>query len=524
MAPRRSRMLVAAALALTILTFWHFVKPSAPPIVFRPSKFDWSTVGRHHPRSVRSLPKGRPRQLPQVQADADKFRTSETNEKRRAAVRDEFRRSYRSYKAEAWGMDELVPVSGGGRDTFGGWAATLVDSLDTLWIMGLKQEFRDAAQVAASIDWSSTPDTAINLFETTIRHLGGLLGAYELSREDALLQKARELGEMLYVAFDTPNGLPGFWLDFNDALAGTQLAGIHDPSAAPASLSLELSRLSQLTGDPKFYDAANRVTQFLARVQNDTLVPGLWPVALDFRSETATDGTFSLGALADSLYEYLPKMHALMGGLDDTYETMWRLAAEPIIDNLLFRPMTPERREILFLGDLHVYQGVGLVSESQHLTCFAGGMFALGGKLTNVQRHVDIGAQLARGCAWAYGAFPTGVMPEIFDVLPCPTLEGCAWDEERWRREGGEGLPKGFRNARDPRYLLRPEAIESVFVLFRITADPMWQELAWTMFESVIALTSTKFGNAAVEDVTDPKSAKIDSMEVRDLGHCIHAC
>lgn len=69
--------------------------------------------------------------------------------------------------------DELAPLSATGKNTFGGWAATLVDSLDTLWIMDLKEEFWEAVQAVATINWSDTEETACNLFETTIRHLGG---------------------------------------------------------------------------------------------------------------------------------------------------------------------------------------------------------------------------------------------------------------------------------------------------------------------------------------------------------------
>ncbi len=154
---------------------------------------------------------------------------SATVAKRRDAVRQAFIRSWSSYKQHAWLHDELRPVSGGHKDPFGGWAATLVDSLDTLWIMDLKDEFYAAADQAAKIDWNKTSETAVNLFETTIRHLGGLLSAYDLSGEPALLSKAQELGDMLYMAFDTPNRLPGFWLSFEDALSGAQVAGYVPP-------------------------------------------------------------------------------------------------------------------------------------------------------------------------------------------------------------------------------------------------------------------------------------------------------
>ncbi|KAK0742864.1 glycoside hydrolase [Schizothecium vesticola] len=120
---------------------------------------------------------------------------------------------------------------------------------------------------------------------------------------------------MLYMAFDTPNRLPGFWLNFKDAKQGVQVAGTSDPSTCLSSLSLEPTRLSQLTGDTKYYDAISRVTDFLERTQTSTSLPGMWPKLLNFRDEQAGDGTdFTLSGLADSLYEYLPKMAILLGG------------------------------------------------------------------------------------------------------------------------------------------------------------------------------------------------------------------
>jgi mannosyl-oligosaccharide alpha-1,2-mannosidase len=501
---------------MSVMILWHLMHTPSKPVRFVPSRTDWSTAHQFYPpKSIKPLPTDRPQRLPRVQADASDFKHTETSERRQSVIRQEFIRSYRAYKKHAWMMDELTPLTGGGKNTFGGWAATLVDSLDTMWIMGLDEEFGEAAAAAAALDWSDISDGAVNLFETTIRHLGGLLSAYELSHKEALLQKAHELGNMLYAAFDTPNRLPGFWLNFEEAKTGKQRAGVHDPSASPASLTLEMTRLSQLTGDPKFYDAADRVTQFLAKVQNDTLIPGMWPVSLDFQNEVARYNKFSLGALADSLYEYLPKMHALMGGIDPTYEILYRASADAVMENLLFRPMVPENEDILFLGDVLINnKEKQLISESQHLTCFAGGMFALGGRLLDVKQHVEVGEQLARGCGWAYRSFVTGVMPEIFDILPCPSLEPCVWDEARWQRDGDTRLAKGFRNARDPRYILRPEAIESIFIMYRITADPAWQELAWKMWTSISEATKTEFANAAIVDVTNPVSPKVDSMEV----------
>lgn len=101
-------------------------------------------------------------------------------------------------------------MAGGYRDTFGGWAATLVDALDTLWIMGMKTDFEMAVSVIDQIDFTTTETDQINVFETTIRYLGGFLAAYDISghKYPILLTKATEVGEMLMSCFDTPNRMP----------------------------------------------------------------------------------------------------------------------------------------------------------------------------------------------------------------------------------------------------------------------------------------------------------------------------
>lgn len=104
---------------------------------FKASSVDWA--GAHlffPPNSITPLPTGQPKALPQVQASETLFRETPVTRNRRDAVKKAFSRSWNAYKEQAWTWDEVRPVTGGGKNTFGGWAATLVDSLDTLWIMG----------------------------------------------------------------------------------------------------------------------------------------------------------------------------------------------------------------------------------------------------------------------------------------------------------------------------------------------------------------------------------------------------
>jgi mannosyl-oligosaccharide alpha-1,2-mannosidase len=58
-----------------------------------------------------------------------------------------------------------------------------------------------------------------------------------------------------------------------------------------------------------------------------------------------------------------------------------------------------------------------------------------------------------------------------------------------------------------------PEAIESVWYMYRITGDTTWQEKGWRMFESIIAATQTEHGHSAISNVLVPGSDKDDTME-----------
>jgi uncharacterized protein YyaL (SSP411 family) len=70
----------------------------------------------------------------------------------------------------------------------------------------MEEQLREARKVLEEVNYKK--DYSASFFETTIRHLGGLLGAYELSKDDIYLQKAIELGDVLLPAFDSPTGIP----------------------------------------------------------------------------------------------------------------------------------------------------------------------------------------------------------------------------------------------------------------------------------------------------------------------------
>ncbi|KLO94089.1 alpha-mannosidase IC (MNSIC) [Fusarium fujikuroi] len=484
---------------------------------YLPSSYDWSKQQVFHSvEDIKSPPNGTFKLLPRIQKErTEDYKEHSETTARKAAIKQAFTKSWEAYKKHAWGWDELAPVSLRGKTTFSGWAAQIVDALDTLWILDMKDEFREAVKVVAMIDWSRTGDEYLNLFEVAIRHLGGLLSAYELSDEAVLLGKAIELGEMLYAAFDTPNRLPSHWLYFKAAKSGSQQADASMSGAAGGSMCLEFTRLSQITGNPKYYDATERIKQFFYRNQDKTKIPGLWPHVMNYRDEKVDEARFTLGAGADSLYEYLPKMHALLGGLDSEYVEMTTKALDTAVKHILYKPRNPEDLDILMSGNVLAGEEGSkpeLTAEMQHLTCFVGGTYALAGKLLSRSDFVDLGSRLTAGCVWAYDAFPTNIMPEIAQLEACESITSkCRWSDKPVEKK--DKLPEGFIRVRNSEYRLRPEAIESVFYMWRITGDDVWRTAAWRMWEGIVKQTETQEAFATISDVNRKGSDKRDNME-----------
>jgi mannosyl-oligosaccharide alpha-1,2-mannosidase len=499
------------------------------------SSYRWVNIKVHHPvNEFQTLPDASRTPLPRVQHtfSTESFQAKSEREERQLAVKGTLTRCWLAYKKRAWLQDELAPISGTARSTFGGWAATLVDALDTLWIMDLKDEFWEAVDAAVNIDFSATSSYSINTFETTIRYLGGFLAAYDLSGDTRLLDKALELGHMLYAAFDTPNRMPITRWDLNRAASGaTQVADEGVLVAEIGSFTLEFTRLAQITRDNMWYDAVARIMAVFDEQQDQSHVPGMWPLTVNARDKDFHSGTvFTLGAMADSLYEYLPKMYALLGG-SEQYERMYSKAMAAAIKSSIYRPLLPDNADVVFSGSVNADEpGKSSVKpEGQHLICFAGGMLALGGRLMPNGTHVELGRKLTDGCVWTYEASELGIMPETFTALPCTVTE-CVWSEEKWHQDvlkhAGEDAAKGvetviaenrlrpgFSRIDDRRYILRPEAIESVFILYRITGQKHYQDKAWKMFQSILEHTKTDIANAAISDVTDSSAPKSDSME-----------
>ena len=261
------------------------------------------------------MPKGRPLQL--------------THNAQQQAIVAAFKHAWKGYKTHCWGKDELKPISGS-CSTWFNLGLTLVDSLDTMWLMGLEEEFTAARNWVAN-EMVVAQNRDVNLFETTIRTLGGLLSAYHLSEDQIFLNRAvswhcqlklliyfrflqKELGDRLLPCFSTVSHIP-----YSDVNLATGRA--HDPRWGPdssvsevTSIQLEFRDLTQLTGDLRYKEAVDRTME---KVQSQPKRHNLVPLFINVHTGNLRPGTLTLGARADSYYEYLLKQWLQTGRLEE---------------------------------------------------------------------------------------------------------------------------------------------------------------------------------------------------------------
>lgn len=258
----------------------------------------------------------------------------------------------------------------------------------------------------------------MGVFETAIRYLGGLLGAYDLSGDQLMLDRAVELGEILKKAYNTQSGLPSNRLDpGSDAilyLGSISLAEI-------GTMTLELFRLGYMTGDRQWHDLAQRTIDYIdTRVIPRSVQPPLIPLWFqpDAGLETPMTGSFTWGGMADSYYEYLIKAYRLLGGPNSTQAEQYKRIYTESVD---------KSKKILF-WDIDVVPGMDLLAigkwdqgrptaEIEHLTCFAGAMLGLGAKLLDRQGDMDDAEVFTETCYWLSAATPTGLQPESVEFF-----------------------------------------------------------------------------------------------------------
>jgi len=394
-------------------------------------------------------------------------------------VKAEFLHAWNGYKRYAWGHDDLKPLS----KTYHDWYAepllmTPVDALDTMMLMGLKDEFAETHHYIVD-HLSFDKDISVQNFEITIRLLGALLTNYQLTGDKKLLALAEDLGNRLLPVFNSPTGMPYRYVNL-------RTKAVRDPVSNPAetgTLLIEFGTLSKLTGNPVFYDKAKRALVETFKRRSKIGLVGEW-INVESGQWTNTDSHIS-GAI-DSYYEYLLKCSLLFD--DPDCKSMWQESAAAI-DKYLTDEVSEvgpikvgrKRRAGWHKNQLwyrHADMNTGIRKTTVYgaLDAFFPAVLALSGNLNKAKR-----LQESSFSMWQQA----GIEPEEYDYLK--------------------------KKITSPGYPLRPEIVESTYYLYHYTKDPKYLRMGEQMWRDFVKYCRTDEGYAALKSVVTKE--KSDSMQ-----------
>ncbi|XP_002985136.2 alpha-mannosidase I MNS4 [Selaginella moellendorffii] len=364
----------------------------------------------------------------------------------RDEVKEMFYHAYNGYMAHAFPLDELRPMSCAGEDSLGGYALTLVDSLDMLAVLGDREKFFDA------VNWIGKhlrfdKNKTVSVFETTIRVLGGLLSAHMLVSDqatgmvmydynDELLNLAEDLGRRLLPAFDTPTGIP--YGSVNLLYGVSEDESQVTSTAGGGTLTMEFGVLSRLTGDPVFEEVSRNAVRGLWAQRSHI---GLVGAHINVLSGEWTHKDSGIGTSIDSFYEYLLKAYLLFG--EDEYLHMFKESYKAVMRYLFKDPWYME---------VNMNSAVVVWPLFNSLQAFWPGLQVLAGD-------VEPATQTHTAFFSVWKKF--GFTPEGFNLASM-------------------SIQPGQRS-----YPLRPELIESTYWLYKATRDPIYLDAGRDILASI---------------------------------------
>jgi mannosyl-oligosaccharide alpha-1,2-mannosidase len=379
-------------------------------------------------------------------------------------VRQEFLTAWTAYRRLTWGRDELKPISGIGSEFFISGTPlglTVIESLDTLYLMELDGE------LAAGINWISgnlsfNRNASVHVFETIIRLVGGLLSGYHATGQQVLLTQARDLADRLLPAFTrSPTGMPYRFVNLQTGAVSGNLV----PLAEIGSNITEFGWLSQLTGDPKYFNAAKNA---LRGVYNRRSSLNLVGTTLNVDTGAWTDATAQVDPPVDSFFEYLWDAYQFFG---DTEILGWY---RTLTDAILLR-LAETSGGRLWFKQVDMNTGAVLGRNQSELTAFYAGLLAQGGNLSQGESYHS---------SWAAVLAQYRLPPESVNYT---TLA-----------------------ANSNAYQLRPEYVDSALFLWLLTGNEVYRTRGldlWTKQKTHCKVTN---GYTIVDDMTTTPTTKGD--------------
>ncbi|EPX73802.1 alpha mannosidase-like protein [Schizosaccharomyces octosporus yFS286] len=405
----------------------------------------------------------------------------------RNLTRELFYHGYSNYLDLAFPLDELAPLSCKGlgpdfkdshnlgvNDVRGNYLLTLIDTIDTLVVLNDTEGFHEAVRKVIQHLTFET-DTKVQLFEATIRILGGLLSGHVFASDpqygfqlpgynNELLTLATELGERLLIAFRTPTKIPFARINLMKGVSSKETN--ESCSAGASSLVLEFSMLSILSGNPEFRKAAENA--FFA-IWNRRSSIGLLGNSIDVMSGNWIYPVSGIGAGIDSFYEYAFKSYILLD--DIRFLQVWEESLSNIRQYM-------SSTEDYYYQNVYASSGTTATYWVDSLGAYFPGLLVLAGELESAKKsHL-----------YYFSIYMKyGQIPERFN-FHTKTIEL-------------QGYP------------LRPEFAESTYYLYRATKDPFYLEVGKIILKNIEKNLRTSCGFASLDNLqTGVRSDRMESF------------
>jgi mannosidase alpha-like ER degradation enhancer 2 len=355
-----------------------------------------------------------------------------------------------------------MPLTRGYRDWYEeSLVMTPVDAFDTMLLMGLDGEAAEAKELIME-GLTFDHDFPVQIFEMTIRLLGGLITAYQMDGDPRFLEMATDLADRMMPAFESETGMPYVRVNLR---TGAKEWQVNNP-AEIGTLMLEFGALSRITGDPAYYDAVKAAIISVFERRSEI---GLVGTTIDVETGQWQDRRSHISGRIDSYYEYLLKAWLLFQ--DQDFLHMWEESVGPVN-----RYLAQEVDGRLWYGYTDMDHGERTATRFGALDAFWSGVLALSGDL-------ERGSRLMESVYLMWTTF--GVEPEAMDYT---TME-----------------------VESAGYPLRPEAIESAYILYTLTGDERYKAMGWDIFQRIVRWCRTEVGYTHLADVRTKEQS--DGME-----------
>ncbi len=377
-------------------------------------------------------------------------------------VKEAAQHAWKGYKDYAWGADDLKPLTKNSKIWYKtSMLMTPVDAFDTFTLLGLTTEAKEAKDlILTKLDFNI--DNDVQVFEITIRLLAGLVTAYEMDGDKKFLTLAKDLADRLMPAFKSKTGMPYRYVHLQ---TGKTRDGINNP-AEIGTLMMEFGKLSKITGDKKYYDAAKKGMMYVYDHRSSQDLVG---EQIDVETGKWVNNRSHIGAYIDSYFEYLYKSWLLFG--DKDFKTAFDVHNAAIKKHYISKT-----NKGWFMHQVDMNTGKIIGTTYGALEAFYAGLCAFSGD-------VETGRQIQEANYYMWTRF--NIEPEEFDFK-------------------ADTITSAY-------YILRPENLESAFYLYRLTGENKYLWQGKVMVQSIIDHCKNDVGFASLKNVLTFE--KTNSME-----------